>query len=91
MDGLRHADVRQLTAALCPDGYHLHRGLPGGDVSDPITLADAPDSLPRTLNRLRERWDYSSPRLSDIRLITHANLALGGWQMYVRTRDKGPN
>ena len=87
LEGLRRTDTDQLTAALCPDGYHFHRGLPGGEVGDPITHANAVDVLPRALSRLRERWDFSSLRFSDIRLITHANLALGGWHMRVQTRD----
>jgi hypothetical protein len=90
LEGLRRTDTDQLTAALCPDGYHFHRGLPGGEVGDPITHANALDVLPRALSRLRERWDFSSLRFSDIRLITHANLALGGWHMRVQTRDNGP-
>ncbi len=90
LDGLRHIDTDQLTAALCPDGCQFHRGLPGGDVGDPITHANAADSLGPALGRLRERWDFSSLRFSDIRLITHANLALGGWHMRVQTRDNGP-
>jgi hypothetical protein len=90
LDGLRNVDTEQLTAALCPDGYHFHHGLPGSDVGEPITHANAAESLPHTLSRLRERWDFSSLRFSDVRLITHANLALGGWHMRVQTRDNGP-
>jgi hypothetical protein len=90
LDGLRSANAGQITAALCPEGYHFHRGLPGGDVGDPITYTNAADSLPRALSRLGERWDFSSLRFDDIRLITHANLALGGWRMSVQTRDSGP-
>jgi hypothetical protein len=89
LDGLRHGSADRLTAALCPDGYHFHRGLPGGVIDDPITHANAADSLPRTLKRVRERWDLPSLRFTDIRLITHANLALGGWHMCVKTRGNG--
>jgi hypothetical protein len=87
--GLRNAHADQLTAALGPDGYHFHRGLPGDEMGDPITHADAADSLPRALDRLRERWDLSSLRFSDLRFIIHANLALGGWRMCAKKRDEG--
>jgi hypothetical protein len=85
--GLHDQDAEQLTAALCPDGYHFHRGLLGDDVGNPITHTDAADAIPRELDRLSQRWETSSVRFSDIRLITYANLALGGWEMHVERDD----
>jgi hypothetical protein len=90
LEGLRNADAAQLTAALCRDGYHFPRGLPGNDVGDPITYANPARHLSRALSRLQEQWDFSSLSFSDVRLIIHADLALGGWHMRVETRNNGP-
>ena len=46
--------------------------------------------LSRALSRLQGQWDVSSLSFSDIRLIIHADLALGGWHMRVETLDNGP-
>ena len=90
VEGLRHADVAQLTAALCRDGYHFPRGLPSTDPGDPITHTSTARHLAQALSQLQEQWDFSSLSFSDLRLILHADLALGGWHMRVETLDNGP-
>jgi len=90
LEGLHNADAAQLTTALCRDGYHFPRGLPGSDGGDPITHASGARNLTRALSQLQEQWDFSSLSFSDIRLIIYADLALGGWHMRVETRNNGP-
>jgi len=82
---LRAASVNGIRSVFCSEGFAFPYGLPSAMSSTLITAGNASESIPFELRRIVEQWDLTTMRVSDIRVISHGDLALAGWSFSVRT------
>jgi hypothetical protein len=50
-----------------------------------VTAGNASETIAFELRRIVQQWDLTTMRVSDIRVISHGDLALAGWSFSVRT------
>jgi hypothetical protein len=73
---LRAASADGIRSVFCSEGFAFPYGLPSAMSSTLITAGNASESIAFELRRIVEQWDLTTMRVSDIRVISHGDLAL---------------
>jgi len=82
---LRAASVDGIRSVFCSEGFAFPYGLPSAVSSTLVTAGNASESIALELRRIAQQWDLATMSVSDIRVISHGDLALAGWSFSVRT------